>query len=90
MQKKIDRPVQFARRRLPLFPGYRQRPTEKTFVVMLGNNQIELNNAIRTLAAATDHLRHEFDRLQQLRETVAEAERSYLDRQRRLRARPLS
>ena len=59
-------------------------------MVMLGNNQIELNNAIRTLAAATDHLRHEFDRLQQLRETVAEAERSYLDRQRRLRARPLS
>jgi hypothetical protein len=100
MQKKIDRPVQFARRRLPLFPGSRQRRTffsiaspfraEKTFVVMPGNNQIEVNNALQTLAAATDHIRHELERLQQLRETVAEAERSYLDRQRRLRARPLS
>jgi hypothetical protein len=100
MRKKIDRPVQFARRRLPLFPGCRERPTflsyvsplraEKMFVVIPGNIQIEVNSALQTLAAATDHLRHEFNRLQQLRETVAEAERSYLDRQRRLGARPLS
>jgi hypothetical protein len=32
----------------------------------------------------------EFDELQQLREAAAEAERSYLDRQQRPRARPLS
>jgi len=60
------------------------------FVVIAGNFRIEVNKALRTLAAETDHLTHEFKRLQQLREAVAEAERSYLDRQRRLRARPLS
>jgi hypothetical protein len=43
-----------------------------------------------TLEAALDHLKREFEELQQLREAVAEAERSNLDRERRPRARPLS
>ena len=42
------------------------------------------------LEAAVDHLRREFDKLQQLREAVAEAERLNLDREQHPRARPLS
>jgi hypothetical protein len=42
------------------------------------------------LAAAVEDLKREFSELQQLRETVAEAERVHLSRHQRSRARPLS
>jgi hypothetical protein len=43
-----------------------------------------------TLAAAVDHLKREFDELQQLREALAKAERSNLERDQRRRTEPLS
>jgi hypothetical protein len=42
------------------------------------------------LAAAVDHLKREFDELQQLREAVAEAERSNPNQDQRPRVRQLS
>ena len=46
---------------------------------------------VSTLLAATDdRLRRELSELQKLREAVAEAERSSLDRQKRAEPRPLS
>lgn len=45
---------------------------------------------ILQLTAADEQLKRKFKELQQLREAVAEAERSYLDREPRPLARPLS
>jgi hypothetical protein len=48
------------------------------------------SNALHALASAVEHLKRDYGELQQLREAVAEAERTYLNRQRRSRAMPLS
>jgi hypothetical protein len=48
------------------------------------------SNPHHAAASAVEHLRREFGELKQLREAVAEAERTYLNQQRRPRARPLS
>jgi len=47
-------------------------------------------NALHALASVVEHLKCEYGELQHLREAVAEAERTYLNRQRRSRAMPLS
>lgn len=41
------------------------------------------SNALHALASAVDHLKRDYGELQQLREAVAEAERTYLSRRRR-------
>ena len=48
------------------------------------------SKTLDTLAAASDSLRRELNELQKLREAVAEAERSKLDRQQPPEARPVS
>jgi hypothetical protein len=54
------------------------------------SKQLAEDRTSPALAAAVDHLKREFHELEQLREAVAEAERSNLDREQRPRARPLS
>jgi hypothetical protein len=48
------------------------------------------SNALHALASTVEHLKREYCELQQLREAVAEAERTYLNRQQSPQARPLS
>jgi hypothetical protein len=54
------------------------------------SNPLAEGKTYPTLAAAVDHLKREFDELQQLREAVAEAERSNLHQDQRPRVRQLS
>jgi hypothetical protein len=48
------------------------------------------SNALHALVSTVDHLKRDYGELQQLREAVAEAERTYLNRQRRSRVKPIS
>jgi hypothetical protein len=47
-------------------------------------------NALYALGSAVEHSKREYGELQRLREAVAEAERTYLNRQQHPQARPLS
>ena len=48
------------------------------------------SSALHALATAVEHLKCEYGEVQRLREAVAEAERTYLNRQQGPQARPLS
>jgi hypothetical protein len=54
------------------------------------SNPLAEGKTYSKLAAAVDHLKREFDELQQLREAVAEAERSNPNQDQRPRVRLLS
>ena len=95
-----DRRFPAASRRLRLFRHRRERPVFRSIVSPLMFEETKMpvarlgasirSNALHALASAVEHLKRDYGELQQLREAVAEAERTYLNRQRRSRARPIS
>jgi hypothetical protein len=100
MRKKADRPFPGGSRRSRLLRYRRERPVFRSIVSPLMFEETKMpaarlgtvirSNALYALASAVDHLKRDYGELQQLREAVAEAERTYLNRQRRSRAKPLS
>jgi hypothetical protein len=95
-----DRRFPVASRRSRLFRHRRERPVFRSIVSPLMFEETNMPvarlgavircDALHALASAVEHLKCEYGELQQLREAVAEAERTYLNRQRRSRAMPLS
>jgi len=93
MQKKADRPFPGGSRRSRLFRRRRERPVFRSNVSPLVFEETKMpvarlgavirSSALHALASAVDHLKRDYGELQQLREAVAEAERTYLSRQRR-------
>jgi hypothetical protein len=100
MREKTDRPFPGGSRRSRPFRYCRERPVFRSIVspLMFEETKVPVarlgaairSNALHALASAVDHLKRDYGELQQLREAVAEAERTYLNRQRRSRAMPLS
>jgi hypothetical protein len=97
MRRKTNRPVLATSRRSRLFRHRQERPAFRSSAFpsilmkmpVAGLNAVR-SNALHAFASAIDHLNREFGELQQLREAVAEAERSNLNRQQRPQARPES
>jgi hypothetical protein len=100
MREKTDRHFPAASRRSRLFRHRRERPVFRSIVSPLMFEETKMpvalfralirSNALHARASAVDHLKRDYGELQQLREAVAEAERTYLNRQRRSRTMPLS
>ena len=100
MREKTDRPFPAANRRPRPFRHRRERPVFRSIVSPLMFKQTKMpvaqlgavigSNALHALGSAVEHLKREYGELQQLREAVAEAERTYLNRQQHPQARPLS
>lgn len=100
MRKKTDRPFPGGSRRSRLFRYRREHQVfrsimsplmfEETNTPVARLGAVIRSNALHALASAVDHLRRDYGELQRLREAVAEAERTYRNRQGRSRAMPLS
>jgi len=100
MTQAPDRRFPVASRRSRLFRHRRERPVFRSIVSPLMFEETKMpvtrlravirSKALPALASAVEHLKHEYGELQQLREAVAEAERTYLHRQQSPQARPLS
>jgi hypothetical protein len=91
MREKTDRRFPAARRRLRLFRHRRERAVFRSIVSPLMFEETKMpvallravirSNALHALASTVEHLKLEYCELQQLRDAVAEAERTYLNRQ---------
>jgi hypothetical protein len=78
------------RQERPVFRSIAPLMFEETMVPVARLGAVIRRSALRALASAVEHLKCEYGELQQLREAVAEAERTYLIRQQSPQARPLS
>jgi hypothetical protein len=95
-----DRRFPAASRRLRLFRHRRERPVFRSIVSPLMFEETKMpvalfravvgSKALHALASTVEHLKRGYCELQQLREAVAEAERTYLNRQQSPQARLLS
>ena len=95
-----DRRFPVAIHRSRLFRHRRERPVFRSIVSPLMFKETKTpvtllravirGNALHALGSAVEHLKREYGELQRLREAVAEAERTYLNRQQHPQARPLS
>ena len=100
MRKRTERPFLGGSRRSRLFRYRRERPVfrsivspsmfEETKIPGARLGAVIRSNALHALASTVEHLKREYSELQQLRETVAEAERSNPNSQPRPQARQLS
>ena len=63
---------------------------EETKMPVAGLGAVIQSSELHVLVSTFDHLKRDYGELQQLREAVAEAERTYLNRRRRSRPKPLS
>jgi hypothetical protein len=95
-----DRRFPVASRRSRLFCYRRERPVFRSIVSPLMFEETKMpvalfravirSKALHALASTVEHLKREYCELQQLREAVAEAERTYLNRQQSPQPRLLS